>query len=418
MTDIKTKVIIVKDICQVDTISVKNDKAWGLLGEEANTAIAEGYDNVLFDFNGIMLVKPWLNTVFSKFINDSRIELKLYNSDDVCQSLYAWGLLGQVEGLDKRIKNENNFVYTGLSTEEKMNMKKASELLKYMEQDESGNWVLPCNKKYGQLCSDSTIKLIEKVLIDFYEQNHVSDLILDIDGLALNKNIFKSLAEMYNNVEKKGIQLEIRTQDKEIKNKIELAICLYKKGTVTTADKLEIVNKYLVKGTVGIFQKFLENKKRDEFGRFGEGKALYCRIATFEGISQTSRNNAVLRFRTYNNDTFFTKQHWALENNFALEKLEYEDVEVPVEQVGLFDRFIGSVGHFMAPVQYKVEDSMIMYDVNNEGYIVQKTMTIPERAKEVFEDWDIEYDKEALNAAIERTSQILEEKKQEAKKAC
>ena len=116
-----------------------------------------------------------------------------------------------------------------------------------------------------------------------------------------------------------------------------------------------------------------------------------------------------LHFNSYNGNTFYTKEHWALEHdNHVLSGLEVTHEVVLLSHFGLYNNFIGSKHHFIEPVQLNSEDSMTMYGVNENGGVSRTVMTIPERIQAVFDDFDVEYDKEALEACIIKTKQHLE----------
>ena len=51
-----------------------------------------------------------------------------------------------------------------------------------------------------------------------------------------------------------------------------------------------------------------------------------------------------------------------------------------------------------------------MYGTNEAGSVVGTVMTIPERAKAVFDDFGVEYDHESLDKYIEETRDILSDK--------
>ena len=83
-------------------------------------------------------------------------------------------------------------------------------------------------------------------------------------------------------------------------------------------------------------------------------------------------------------------------------------MEIPMSEIGLCDKFLGSKTHFILPVQQSASESQkVIVDIDDDGRNVTKLCTIPERMREVFDSWGIKYDVESLEKAIEDTKKQL-----------
>ena len=184
------------------------------------------------------------------------------------------------------------------------------------------------------------------------------------------------------------------------------------KQTYTSKEKFDIMRSRLKVNHVGILTKYKDGRAKDEFGRSGKGEKISVRIALFKGFTRDTNDEILAHFQSYNNNYFYTHDHWYLEHDGEeLNDLIYDDVYVKIDDLGIYNDFVGARYHFSSAVQYRPEGSVTMYHMESisdtKSSVVGERYTIPERIKAVFDDFGVDYDQESLDAYIESTRKIL-----------
>lgn len=396
------KKIIVREVYTVDTISKTNNTAWGILIDllEKNKD-----EDILFDFKGIQVIEPWNNDTFKKFLSYDNAYMKLYSSAKTVQTINFACKLGGMK--TDRFINENIVAAPKISKEELMVRKMATELQKYFIEND-GTAILEIYKRYDQIGSINTVDYIEAAILMYSNDNGIKNIILDTNNIFIQQNILELIADTIGRAYSKGIVLNVMSKDKDVMNKIGLYQHLASGGSINAEDKYKIAKDSIPKNMVGMLTKYKKSKSVDEFGRYGSGEAISCRVALFNGFCKNRNGVVCLRFTSYNGNTFYTQEHWALENDGeTLEKMESEVLTIPIDEVGIIDKYLGSKYHFTNPIQYEEKDSTTMYGVGKDGNIETYSITIPVRIKQVLDDWNIEYDESSLIHAISETERLI-----------
>lgn len=405
------KEIKVTDIYEYQNISSEN--SWNLLYNKLKEfGLLKCNDKVMLDFDGISLIKPQNYNTFKLLLTNDNIYMRLYNCDDIGE-IKVMCLMSNYD--TSRVENVNNIV-----EEEKVDKKKerllalVEDIKKYVV--ENGDYVdFNMYKAYNQitpadnlkaicyyveeLCKTGKYKEIRLNLKEVYAINEAVDMIVDL------KNAMKSRYD---------VMVAIDTDVKDVIDRIRLDMNKYLTEGMGQKDKLGQLKK-LKKNQVGLLIKYKASKSRDRYGRYGNGETASCRIAVYKGVKKAkdSEGNDTYKvmFDTYNSNTFYTKAHlYELGEDIEDECIECNKVSAYIDSVGLDGKFTGSSYAFARIVQTKEEDLIqmdIVEKINNELQIVSKTVTIPERAKYVFDDFDIEYDEEELLKDIKETRRIL-----------
>lgn len=394
----------VRDIYCVDTISKGNSKAWvTLMNWLANQPEDE---KILFDFKGIEVVQPWATPEFKLFMQDKRVNIKLWCSAETVNSINIMCKLGGIN--ENKAVNEDIIPEKTLTKEEKKIIDMGKQLQAYFGVEDDGVPVLYANKRFDQIGVHTTVAYIEAALKQYASENGCKKMKLEAGNINIQPSVIESITNLIQIMADEGIELEINSNDAEVMNKVGMYQSLAKNKVLSDMDKRRLIRATMTPGKVGMLVKYKQSKATDEFGRSGKGKAINCRVALFLGYAKGKDNETLLRFRTYNGNTFYTRAHWALENdNHVLKDLEHEDVNIRLSQFGMYNDFLGSNYHLLTPVQYKQEDSIVMYGVNEEGKVTYTNMTIPERIKAVFDDFGVDYDRELIDSYIEKTREIL-----------
>lgn len=397
------KTVLVKEIYNVDTISKGNCKAWLRLMDFLSTL--DTSEDIEFDFKGIEVVQPWATPEFMVMMQDSRVHLKFWFADSMVNSINIMCALNGIKG--KRAVNVEVQPVKVLSQEDIKVQKVADQLQEYF--DKSGEIpVLNIYKRFDQIGVYTTVRYIESAIETFCNNTGAKRVFVETKDITVQPSVIEKLTEIIKHMSENGVQVEIHSNDKEVMSKIGIYQALNNNRFMTASDRVEVIKSKLEVGTVGMLIKYKESKATDEFGRKGKGKPISCRVAIFEGIKKTENGLAVF-VRTFNGNTFYTRVHWSLEHdNAILNKLDSNVEVIQLDQFGMYNDFLGSKYHFIAPIQTRKEDTITMYDLNEQGKVIHNNVTIPERIKIVFDDWGIQYNKESLEYYIEKTRQILE----------
>ena len=398
---------LVRDIYRVDTISKGNGKAWMTLMNWVRDNLGPD-EQVQFDFKGIELINPWLTPEFNLFMQDKRIYMKIWNNQDTANTINIMCTMND-NTQEVRAVNVVVPVQKKLTKEELAIIAKAQELQQYFEIN--GNnpkmAVLHIHKRFDQIGVPITISYIEAAMKQFAKEHGVTKIRLDAIGISIQSSVIKNLTNLIKSMEDEGVELEINSTDEEVMNKVNMYQSLDGNEVTSEKDRVRIIKALLHNGKVGMLIKYRDSRAADEFGRRGKGKPISCRVAIYRGLKREKDGIHAL-ITTFNGKTFYTRTHWSLEkDNEILSKLDTEELSIPVEQLGVYNSFLGSHYHLVAPIQKKVEDTMTMYSLDENHKIIRNNLTIPERIKVVLDDWGISYDRESLQMCIQQTKDEL-----------
>lgn len=392
--------ISVKSIYNVDTISKGNSKAWNKLIDFMTTQTGD----VMFDFKGIEVVQPWGTPEFKLFMQDERVHLKLWCSENTVNSINIMCTLNGFS--NNRAINEEIIPEKTLTKEEIQIMKMADQLQPYFDSSEEVP-VLNIYKRFDQIGVPITVTYIEAALKKYAEEHGCNKLKLEAKGITIQTSVIENVTNLIQKLADSGIELEINSNDSEVMNKVGMYQSLSNNQVYSDKDKIRLIKTALTPGKVGMLIKYKDSKATDEFGRSGKGQPISCRVCIYYGLKKI-KDTICVCFRTFNGNTFYTHTHWSLEHdNDVIKELDYKDEIIPVGQFGMYNDFLGSKYHLITPVQNKSEDSVVMYGLDEAGKVTYTKMTIPERIKAVFDDWDISYDTETLQAYIQKTKELL-----------
>ena len=399
--------ISARDILMVDTISKGNDKPWDKLIAYMEAECPKG-EPVEFDFRGIEVIQPCNSNSFLKLLSNPDFCMTMYNNENTVNSIRLMCTLNNYD--TSRIKNVNDIIPKTMSSEEKTIERMASQLMPYFETSDTGiQGTLNVHNRFDQIGQPNTVKYIEAAIKKYSEDTGVKDIKVYTKMMSIQPSVVETITDMIEQMHRDRIEVTFMSDDKDIQDKIDMRLDLGK-ANYSSSEKYNIMKSRLTMNRVGLLIKYKEGRGKDEFGRQGKGEKVMVRIALFKGF--TKRDNTILAcFRSFNGNTFYTKSHWYLEHDCEeLSSLNYDDILIPIDELGLYNDFLGSKYHFSNPIQYSKGGETIMYSTNENGSVVGTSMTIPERAKAVFDDFGIEYDHESLDKYIEETLNIVDGK--------
>ena len=392
--------VSVKSIYNVDTISKGNSKAWVKLIEFMN-----GRDeDIEFDFKGIEVVQPWATPEFMVLMQNEHVHLKLWFAPNTVNSINIMCALNGIN--NKRAINEEVVPVKAPSQEDIKVQNMAVQLQEYFDTS-CDTPVLNIYKRFDQIGVPITVRYVEAAVELFCEKTGSKKVFIEAKGIIVQPSVIERLTDIIKNMANKGVTVTIHSDDEEVMNKVNIYQTLSSNKSMSVSDKLNIIKSKLSVGKVGMLIKYKDSKATDEFGRKGRGKPISCRVAIFGGVKLVDKTPTI-SIRTFNGNTFFTSTHWSLEHdNAILRNLDYTDELIPIDQFGMYNDFLGSRYHFIAPIQTRKEDTITMYGINEQGKVTHDKVTIPERIKLVLDDWEIKYDAESLDRCIKETKEIL-----------
>lgn len=392
--------IKVQDIYNVTQISSDNNAIW-----ETLLTIAELIDKeVEFDFKGIELITPWENRKFREFLADKKVYIKVYNSEELVKTLDFMREISNIEIPQGKIKNIVNII-EGVEVEEgDVNLinKKEKILQAILYKNNIGH--INMENIVSQLSSINTIEALRLAIQEINKETGIISFRVELGSMFVQENIIEYLAKIYLELLENGIYLEISTTDSQISESIFLYQQYFKSLRMTTINKITTVYNTLIPYTVGLLSRFKKSRRKDKFGRQGDGIPIECRVALYLGMSEKGE----VIFKTFKTSTFTTKRQYYLDNDGAeLKGLEYNIISTPIETVGFYDKFLGELYHFDKPIQYNLDDSIIINEISDSGQIKVRKITIPEFIYLVLEDHKERYNKPGLLESIRATKNNL-----------
>lgn len=394
-----------KEIYPVDTIS--QNKGWVKI-----TAALQGEsDDIEIDFTGINVIDPWDCPDFVSLMQDKRIHMVFRNKKDLVNRIKMMCVINgaypdHVVNIEVEKPKEK-------SAEEKKIENIGSEIatkFKPSEEDE-GTYIFDVKTKYTQMHSTNTLNYIQFAMDKLNRENGTEHFIVKLGSVSVLDNVLEVFADMIMKYKAKGIRLEVDVDNEEVQKKMGLYLHKSTAKAYSIEERIDCIQKAIEPGTPGILIKYKKSRTLDDFGRYGKGEVISSRIAIYRGIKgkQSKTSEPVVMIESYNNDYFFTRQHWMVEHdNEQLQGLHMDRLEIGLEELGFGDDFLGNSYHFLEPVPEDNQDStFVITDIDSGGKNVIRKCTLPERMKLVFDDWGIEYDQDAMEMYIEDTRDIL-----------
>ena len=398
--------ILAKDILKLDTISRGNNRPWDkIINYLESNNITE---DIEFDFKGIEVFQPCSASSFNILLAKPNFYMVLHNSESTVNSVQ---LVCKLNALSTdKIRNVKTEIPKVKTAAEKNFDRVVGEVLQHIVADGEVAYV-NVYERFNQIGQPSTMEYIEAAMEQFSEETGINDFIINTKNISIQSNVINILPETIDRLKEKGITFEIKSDLPSIQNKIDMGIDIGH-TTYTSEEKLKIMQERLTIGKVGLLIKYKDSRAQDEFGRVGRGEKVSVRIAMFTGFSTDMEDNTTAEFMSFNANYFYTREHWMLEHDKEeLKDLVYDDVSIKVDDLGIYNEFIGSRYHFSTAVQYNTNGMTRMYhmETGQDGldHVVGVDYTIPERIKAVFDDFKIEYDSESLESYIAKTREIM-----------
>lgn len=391
-----------KDLYCVDTIS--QDKGWGKVQE----ALGDLQEDVEIDFANINVVDPWQCPEFKKLLRNKHVHMVFVNSESMVNRIKMMCI---IDGLDEtRIRNKVVEIPREKTPEEKKIEHYGSGLIPIFDITPDGVAVLELEKKYSQIQSTNTLNYVDYAIREIHKTQGLDNFILKIGKLVILPNVLQVIADMMVQYESEGFHLLVDCEDKETQNSMGLFIHIATNNKYTVKERRSAIINNLKMDMPGMLIKYKKSKALDEFGREGKGEVVSSRIAIFRKLKQSNSGQTMAVVEVFNNNYFYTVEHWMVEHDYEEPtSLHSETLEIPLDELGVCDLFLGSKYHFLLPIQQKEsETQVVIREFDEDGKNVKVRCTIPERMKIVFDSWDVKYNKESLDKSIADTKEFLE----------
>lgn len=405
-------VIKAKSVYNVDTISAYNDNAWKLIDAAVDECLQQNPgEKVVVDFKDINLLEPWVNTKFREFMAKRTADLVLYNSKDVANYLKTMCITGGM-GSD-RVKDVTISSKKGKTREEILIEQKANEWQDIFFPGKAPDIaVIKIKNRIDQISSARTINYIEQAILLYNKRNPgVNKFILQTDNMSVEAHSVEAIGELIVTLQQRDkLFLKLQNNDHNVETNSRMFAALKSQGEYDARKRVEAIMKYLKADRPGLLMAYAKSRSVDRMGRSGNGEIRSCQPAIFLGLGKSSEG-PVMKFRVYQLDKFYTRVHWALEHDGEGHNLVSREVEIPVNNCGLYGIYLGKDYHFSEPIQYRdgrENGTMMVLDTNERGNSVKLELTIPEFIQCVFDSYDIKYDKEYLSDCVKRTKKVIE----------
>lgn len=392
-----------KELYNVDTIS--QDKGWKKVLQAINDILATTNEDILIDFSSTNVVDPWQSIEFKKLLSNEKIHMKFVNSE---QTVNKIKMMCIIEGMSAdRITNEVIEVPREKTAEEKKIEQYGSQLMDFFKDNGTGTLVFNVRDRYDQLQSTNTVNYIDFAMRELHKTKGTTNFVIIFNKISVLPNVLRVFAQLIVDYKEMGVDLKIDMDNDDSARELGLFIHIATNDKYTDSERAKAFNE-LKPNTPGILIRYKKSKATDDFGRQGKGEVVSSRIAIFREVKDNG-DGPIAVVATYNNNYFYTKQHWMVEHDNEEPTSLHEDImEIPMSDIGLCDRFLGSRTHFILPVQRSNEESQtVIIDIDENDRNIKKICTIPERMKIVFDDWSVPYDHEALDKAISDTNALL-----------
>ena len=400
----------------INSEKVASERSWSKIEAFLDGLEDSQKEDLTVNFDTLLVQEPWKFEAFDRIMTKyPDIKFEVFDNEDLVKTLDAACMLkgyatGKVTNTPKIIVEEKT------KEEKKLDAIQASVFNFIYSKD--GDMYVDLAKHFSQFCDVKYANAFMRAAAQYAELYNKKDcsFIINAEDLLVADKVMQTVTRegaILKN--EKGIDTVIYSDIKETSEKFSLHKFTAEAVDVSKADRLRIISKYMYRNMAGLITEYKNGKKKDTFGRIGDGTKVSCKPCIYLGCSGTGEET-VVNIRIFSNKTFFTQQHWEMENDGEqIKELEFKDESIKLTDIGVMNKFLGSRYHFMAPVQRSLDDYEQDLSANDGGFGERRTVTIPEKMKIVFDAWDIDYDEAGLERAINKSKEILRELELEAR---
>lgn len=392
MGEIFMQRILVSDIYNVTQISKNNNDAW----IEIQKALENIDDDILLDFEDIILIDPYNNDQFMKVMADSRIHVRVYD-EELAKTLIIALKLGEVYRDNKVELVQCDEVYDPKEEARKKSIEiLAKRLLDVVKHIDSSNIKINLGDTIQQLSDRKTLDALEKLIKDIEEQSSgLRKVVINLTDVVVQKNILEELGNFQSRLDSLGIFIDFESDDKETIEKINISSL---NRNVSADDRINIIKNNISINEVVVAHKFKVGKKSDDVYTIynnEEPGSKTVRVAIYRGIE-----GGEIILDTFDGKYFLTKIDYLLDKDGEEHPgLKMETWRIPVEKTGFYHHFLGYNYHINKPVQNFEEEFLTVNRVVGDS-ITSARVLFPEHIKMVLDDFGIDYNQVVLQGDI------------------
>lgn len=394
----------------VNSDKVSSERSWSRIEAYLDRLETADKEDIVINFDTLVVVEPWKFEAFDRIMKKyPSIKFEVFDNEDLVKTFDAACLLKGYEV--GKITNIPKVVVIEKTKEEKKLERIQEEVFDYIC-IKDGNMYVYLVDKFSQFCDTkyaTAFMLDAEKYAEIYNKRDCKFIIETEDMLVSDKVMFNVTRDGAKLKRERGIDTYIFSNIKETSEKFALHKFSAEATNVSNAERLQIISKFMYKNMAGLLTEYKNGRKKDSFGRSGDGEKVSCKPCIYLGCSGVGEE-VVITIRVFSNKTFFTQEHWQMENdNESLSELDYSDLKIKLSELGVMNKFLGTRYHFMAPVQRSTKDYEINLVLNDGGFGERNKVTIPEKMKAVFDAWNVEYDEAGLERAVSKSKEILKQ---------
>ena len=398
------RVVKLRDILDVSTIS--QDKTWKELNNKIDSMISPD-EEILLDLEGITIDTPWSYSNFSKFIEHDNIHLLVMNKPEFAKSLRMYCTL---DGCPDDKVYSIVIPEPKAKTSSELKVEKEGNHLKSKFKIEGNHYTFDVvAESITQLFNASTVAYIKYAIDSLINESDIKEYYIKCGNVDILDDVVDAFSQLMLHYKNKGVQLLVDTDNLKAGSLFVLYNFKNTHSQLSDKDKKDLIENAMAINEPGILMKYRNSRATDAFGRYGDGEVVSSRIAIYKGLTTDKYGDICVMIDSFNNDTFYTKRHWAVDNDGEeLENLTVDSHVIPLRDIGIKDLFLGSSYHFIKPIQRDIKESQVIVVASTDDDCnIKSTCTIPERMAFVFDDWDIEYNQELMHQYIKETRELL-----------
>jgi len=353
-------------------------------------------EEIIVNFTGLVLVKPWVNIYFREIVKDKRVKVQIHDSNAI-----VYGISYMILMSGKEIKDK--LIHTTTQRTSIVDKKAASRIERYTNllidvcrimTNDDGKRVLRVDlqKKISQISSDEILMAICNSIDTVLEctASNIELIELDLTNVTILDTFYEKVAQLKNKYNKKGYKYtELDAYEEQKIIRIIKHRCYDENKYITDAERARIIcNKVPYNGVV-MLNLFKITRGKNNFGQYDNGKITISRMAVFKGYDNRTGKLVFVAYSDTSED----------DEDEMYGSLEAREYKFAPSEIGYAHHFAGTCGFFNEPVQIH-KDAYRSVRVLEDGAVHRQIVTLPEYIKIVLDNCNIEYNSAYLDKAI------------------
>ena len=393
-----SRTIVVKDLLGVNALGFMDEGMWFKVLKD----IMQDYKNLdqtyVLDFRGMELDQPWKSKFYSSMMKDSRIRA-IFDNGEIASNTRIMLILAGCKDDDKvsLIVSERNDLEQKSIRQENTEVY-GDEMFKTLV-FRGSECDFDIYKLYGAWTGDKTINYVRHCVSRVInERPDVNIININVGDINVSDDNVDRIVQLKIEVESNGVTLNFRSNDQDIMDMYEMYMFKNKRKRVSHSDRVEAFRK-LRSGTAMLLAQYKKTRRRDDFGRSGDGEVISMRPSVVVGLSDDEKKLVLNVFSTENFETTFEYELNNCEEHPGLK--EYR-LNIDLEKIGIGNEFMGRYYHLVFPITDEGDERYRTVLIEDDKRVV-KDLTVGEKMKAVFDSHGIQYDREELDRCIKES---------------